>query len=106
MSIDKHDEARALEIYYEIKDLMDELNTIFRRNGGMTYERWKSYPYAHIRIAMDNDHDYLGKNTFTVQELVKDLGEDDDEDDVDNDDAEEDSDDSGLPGDSRGFPQD
>lgn len=105
MSTNSYNSARAYEIYLEIKELVDELDGILRRHGGIVYDRWKAYPHGHITIALDHDHDYLGKNTVTVKECVMDLDEDEDE-DLDDDEDECDSDDSGLPGDSRGFPTD
>lgn len=74
---------RAEELYDQIKQAMWELNDIFRREGGLTYQRWKSYPYGHIVMALDNEHDYLGKNMFTVQGLIDDLEDDDESDDDD-----------------------
>jgi hypothetical protein len=40
-------------------------------------ERAKSYWWPHIRMALDEEHSYLGKSMFTIQDTVEALeGED------------------------------
>lgn len=77
-------QEQAADILEKIKDLMHDLDSVFRAEGGLTWERYKMYPRGHITMSLSNDHDYLGKETFTVQELIDDLDDgDDSEDDAD-----------------------
>jgi hypothetical protein len=62
----------------EIQEKVEELELIFRKSDRLTYERAKSYPLAHIRMALSNDHDYLGKDTYTIEDLIEDLDDPDD----------------------------
>jgi hypothetical protein len=73
----REDIDRLEEIRDEIKELLDEATGILRRGGGITYERARSYWLAHIRTALDKDHDYLGGSMVTMQNTIDELGEDD-----------------------------
>lgn len=79
---------RLTEIKEEMKDLLGEAQDLFRQEGGMTYTRAKSYPLAHIAMALDKDHDYLGGSMFTFNDLIEELDDPEDEDcDEDDDDV-------------------
>ena len=86
---EEHDEAT--EILARMKEDMDRLDHIIRHSGEkMAYERWKAYPKGHILMALDNDHPYLGKNAFTVDDIISSLdvegeNEEDADDDTDSD---------------------
>lgn len=74
--------TRARELLEEIKDNLNELKKIFRRAGGITWERARSYPLAHIATSLDHDHDYLAREPFTIENLIEELSDDDDRCDV------------------------
>jgi hypothetical protein len=72
-----------LENSQQIRDLVDRNLEIIRKADRAEYERAKAYWYAHIVMALSNDHDYLGKNMSTMQESAEVLeskayGEDED----------------------------
>ena len=62
----------AQELLDGIRENLQKLDKMFRRVGGVTYTRWKSYPYGNIRCMLDDDHDY-GKQSSTIDELIKDV---------------------------------
>lgn len=62
------------EILSDVKDKMDTFKQIVRRNAkDITYQRFKSYPYGHITMALDNDHDYVGKDMFTLEDIIREI---------------------------------
>jgi hypothetical protein len=77
------DKERAQELLESVKECMRELNDIFRRADRLTRKRWQMYPCGHIAMALDHDHEYMGKSIFTVQGLIDGLPDDDDESDDD-----------------------
>lgn len=77
----------AKEALSDMKEAFDTLDRFFRRVGGITYDRWKSYPKGHIAMAMSDDHGYMGKDMFTVEGLLETVsGESEDEDDEEDED--------------------
>lgn len=80
--------ARLGEIKDQIKELMDEAESLVRRHGtSIVKERAKSYWVPHILMALDNDHEYLGGDAFTMESAANalDNGEDDEEEECDED---------------------
>lgn len=72
-----------LENIEKIRELTDRNLDIIRKADRHEYERAKAYWYAHIVMALSNDHEYLGKNMSTMQESAEVLenkvyGEDED----------------------------
>ncbi len=66
----------------EILDALDKAELAVRGTG--EEGRAKAYWLAHIRCALDDDHEYLGGSMYTLQETIDDLegcGKDDKEDD-------------------------
>lgn len=87
---------RFREIISEIKEMMDEAKNIVRKGDRMTMERFRSYPYSHIVMALDEEHDFLGGDMFTLEDIADELEsqaedpeEDPDEDSDDSDNEEE-----------------
>jgi hypothetical protein len=74
-----HERAERLA---EIKDEMLELLREAARLTRDTPEedRARSYWLAHIRIALDDEHSYLGGSMCTMQETIEALEEGDDDD--------------------------
>jgi hypothetical protein len=68
---------RLVEIKEEIRELLDEAYGLVR--GTSEEARAKGYWYAHARMALDNDHDYLGRGGYTLQETIDALEEGQDE---------------------------
>lgn len=64
-----------LERLVEIKDEMLELLNETRRllQGTSEEDRARSYWWAHIRMAIDNDHGYLGGSMVTIQDTIEEL---------------------------------
>lgn len=68
-----------IQIKNDISALIQEAQNILRRNADhMTYERAKSYWIAHIIMALDKEHNYLGGSMFTFQDTINELDDDDD----------------------------
>jgi hypothetical protein len=65
---------RLSEIREEMETLLDEARTIIRHSGDkLTQERFKGYVHSHIVMALTEQHEYLGKNMFTLAGLTEDL---------------------------------
>ena len=67
------DICRFSEIMQEIKDLVNEAVAITKAHDDMTYQRAKGYWAAHIAMAVDKDHGYLGSSMFTMEDALNDL---------------------------------
>lgn len=73
----------ATEYLAEIKEkmlhLLDNAEEVIHQaegiNFGPIWERAKGYWFAHIRMALDNTHSYLGKEMVTMANTISDLDE-------------------------------
>ena len=61
------DVERLLEIKDEIGDLVEEA---FRLVPSADRPRAKSYWYAQIIMALDDDHEFLGSGSHTLQDTI------------------------------------
>jgi ElaB/YqjD/DUF883 family membrane-anchored ribosome-binding protein len=59
---------RLYEIKTEIADLIAEARELLQDTPEAA--RAEAYWIAHIRCALDNDHDYLGGSMATMQESI------------------------------------
>lgn len=62
----------------ELEEVLEEMKTLLRRAHaalrGLPQERAAgSYWLAHIRTALDNDHEYLGRSMVTMQDTIDSL---------------------------------
>jgi hypothetical protein len=70
---------RVAEIKNEIKTLLEEAFNLIRfecagdNSTSVIYERARSYWYAHIAMALDKEHNYLGGSMFTMQDTIDDM---------------------------------
>ena len=72
---DSDDAGRLSEIKDEIKELMDEAKSIVEHSGNNTaWARAKSYWYAHIVMALDDDHMFMGGSMTSMQDTIDELG--------------------------------
>lgn len=102
-AIDKIDEAyddrvgRLGEIYEEMMELVHEAEALVR---GTSEERAASgYWLAQLKMALDNNHGYLGSGSHTLQDTIEALEAEDEEHDeqvgMDGDDDDDDDEDDG-----------
>lgn len=66
----------AAEEFQEIMDSIKEkvqraLQLVKHQCDRIEYERAKAYWFAHIVMAIDNDHEYLGKNMGTMADSLE-----------------------------------
>ena len=63
------------EIYEEMKELIDQADKICRGafSHDVRYQRAKGYWIAQIRMALDNDHSYMGAGGSTMEDTIKEL---------------------------------
>jgi hypothetical protein len=77
----------------DIIHIVYELDSFFRRHASeINQERWKGYVKGHILAALNNEHDYVGSNMFTLEDILKSIDEDEkelDEDENEDDEEEE-----------------
>jgi hypothetical protein len=68
--IDTGERAERLnEIYEQFRDLLDEARDLVR--GTREEDRANAYWLAHIRCALDEDHDYLSRGMCTMQDSIE-----------------------------------
>ena len=60
-----------IENIEKIRELADRNLDIIRKVDRHEYERAKAYWYASIVMALNDDHDYLGKNMSTMQDAAE-----------------------------------
>lgn len=87
---------QLVDIYEQIKDLVYEAENLVR--GTSEEDRARSYWVAQIKMALDNDHGYLGSGSHTLKDTIETLeaeGEEHDE-RIGMDDDEDDEDDGSL----------
>jgi len=71
----KESAERLEEIKDEISELLEEAADLLPR--GIMRDRANAYWYAQIRMALDDDHEYLGSGSHTIQDSIDELnGED------------------------------
>ena len=59
---------RLLELKDTIRELLDEAQDLLR--GTPEEDRARCYWYAHIRMALDDDHTWLGRSMCTMQSSI------------------------------------
>lgn len=57
----------------ETKDRLYEIEKELEKEDEHEYERAKAYWIAHIRMALDNDHGYLGGSMVTAEDTLSSL---------------------------------
>ena len=77
---------RLAEIKDEVKELMDEAGDLLRGTG-MVQERARAYWLAHILTNLDHDHEWMSRETYTMQSAVEELEAIADGEDAEGDDA-------------------
>ena len=76
MNISREQHNRLREIKDQIKSLMEEAHDIVTRCGErFIVDRARAYWLAHIFIALDNEHDFLGNGMCTFEETIKEIGD-------------------------------
>lgn len=61
------------EIKNQIKNLLDEARVLIKNTDYNAWERARKYWYAHIITALDDDHNYLGSSSVTMQDTINEL---------------------------------
>lgn len=66
---------RLNEIREEIEDLLGEAEDITHSVGGLIQSRAESYWLAHIRIALSENHRYLGGSICSMESTAREIEE-------------------------------
>lgn len=77
--MNKIDHERLTDIHSEMMDLIEEASSLVRSNGGIEWERANGYWVAQIKMALSNDHFYVGSSMFTMQDAIQSLDPGDEE---------------------------
>tara|TARA_B100001057_G_scaffold475028_1_gene541356 strand:+ start:82 stop:351 length:270 start_codon:yes stop_codon:yes gene_type:complete len=77
------DKNRLKEIKEQIKELLEEAINLVPDHERA---RAKCYWYAHISMALDEDHGYLGSSMYSMQDTIKEFDEAEEEEVYDYDD--------------------
>lgn len=83
--------SRLEEIKDNIKELANEALQIIRQSGNrMAYERSRAYWYPHVVGALDKEHDYLGGSMTTMQNVIDEIrqADEDHDENIGNDDED------------------
>lgn len=64
----------------ELGEIIERVDQTLRAIGGLTEKRARAYWFAQIRMAIDDDHDYLGSATCSMRRTIEELTPPDDED--------------------------
>ena len=77
------DELR--EIQAQMLECLEQAKTLIKQSGqDMTLQRAEAYWLAHARIALTNDHGYLGGSMCSMEDTIEEIaGAEEDEDDED-----------------------
>jgi hypothetical protein len=62
---------RLINIKMEIKDLIAEALELIESESEFEGQRAERYWYAHIEMALDNDHSYLGGSMVTMEDSIE-----------------------------------
>jgi len=68
-----------IDIKEEIKDLAERALSIIQNESDLEYERAKSYWYAHIVMALDDDHGFLGGSMIKMENSINSLSKQEEE---------------------------
>ena len=76
------DELREIQV--QMLECLEQAKALIKQSGQeMTLQRAESYWLAHARIALTNDHAYLGGSMCSMEDTIAEIeesAEDDDED--------------------------
>jgi len=67
--MDTEDIERLQEIHDELRELVDEAFGLL--SGTAQEDRAKAYWYANIRMALDDDHMWMGSHNCTLQNCIE-----------------------------------
>lgn len=66
------DELR--EIQMQMLECLEQAKTLIKQSGQeMTLQRAEAYWLAHIRIALTNDHGYLGNSMCSMEDTIAEI---------------------------------
>ncbi len=65
------DRERFEEIIYDIGDLVEEAISLL--SDSRMIDRAKSYWYAHIKTALNDDHEFVGRSMCNMQDTLEEL---------------------------------
>ncbi len=84
--MNKRDHDRLVEIQGEMLELLAEATRLIQSEGGITYERAKSYWLAQVKMGLTNDHTFVANSMCSMDNTINELDPGcDDDDDMDND---------------------
>lgn len=66
------DQERFEEIIGEIGELVEEAISLLP-DSRIVVDRAKSYWYAHIKTALDDDHEFMSKSTCNMYDTLEEL---------------------------------
>lgn len=75
---------RFEEIKEQIKELIDEALDLVPEGG--VKARARAYWYPQIVMALDNDHEYMGRSMCSMQDTLEEFCDEDEEEDFEDDD--------------------
>ena len=79
-------ETTLSRIQLEIRELVDEAKDIIEEHADdFTYQRANSYWIPHIIMALSSDHGYLGGSMVTMEDTLREMFSDDEDEENEND---------------------
>jgi hypothetical protein len=78
--MNSRDHEELTEIHEKMLELVNDVERIMRREGGIEYERAKGYWLANIKMGLTNNHGYLSMPMFNMETAISALEPCEDED--------------------------
>ncbi len=88
------DIQRLKAVHRQMIMLIDEAEYLVRKmtGNGIIFDRAKAYWIPHIKTALSNDTEYLGKSMVTMEDTISEIEKKENKEDKDNEDLDEDLD--------------
>ena len=68
-----------LEIQEELREIRDRADQVLRSIGGVTERRARAYWFAQLTMLIDNNHEFLGSASCTIEDTFRELEEGEEE---------------------------
>ena len=76
VKLTQDDVDRLGDIELEIENLLHEATLIVNKSASFTTrERFRQYVKAHLEMALNHDHEWLGGCSTTLRDIIKELTE-------------------------------
>ena len=68
--MNRRDHEELTDIHEQMLELVNDVERIMRREGGIEYERAKGYWLANLKMSLTNNHGYLSNPMFNMETAI------------------------------------